>query len=111
MYVSCIAQHTVPSEEFELTANTLQAHMNKWKLTQAHFEATHLPRSKHTRQTHTVTLLWAFCQFATHTVSLLLGICEINQWAHCDLTVTLTVRHSGEPRVSMALAHIFTGYR
>ena len=29
--------------------------------------------------------------------------------AHCDLTVYLTVRDSGDPAVIMALAHTFTG--
>ena len=36
----------LPSEEFELTANTLQAHM---KLMVSSFEATHLPLSQCTR--------------------------------------------------------------
>ena len=31
---------------------------------------------------HTVSLLWAFREFATHMVSLLWAICEITQWAH-----------------------------
>ena len=31
------------------------------------------------------------------------------QWWQCDLTVNLTVRHSGESTVSMGLAHPFTG--
>ena len=32
--------------------------------------------------THTVSLLWAFREFATHTVSLLWAIREITRWAH-----------------------------
>ena len=31
-------------------------------------------------------------------------------FGHCDLTVYLTVRDSGEPTVSIALAHTFTGH-
>ena len=65
-----------------------------------------------------VTFLWVLREFASHTVSLLWPICEINRWAQhavwqCsryDLTVNPTVRHSGESTVSMALAHIFSGW-
>ena len=63
---------------------------------QAHFEATHLPHSEHTRwvhsetllwalrefATHTVSLLWALREFSTQTVSLLWAIHEITRWAH-----------------------------
>ena len=36
--------------------------------------------------------------------------CELSVLAHCDLTVYLEVRNSGELTVSMVLAHTFTGY-
>ena len=35
--------------------------------------------------------------------------CELNVLAHCDLTVYLMVRDSGEPTVGMALALTFMG--
>ena len=56
-----------------------------------------------------MSLLWALHEFATHPMSLLWVIHEINWWAHCDLTVNLTVRYSGESTGSTALAQIFTG--
>ena len=43
----------------------------------AHFEDTQLAYSELTRWAHTMSLLWAFLEFATHIVSLLWLICDI----------------------------------
>ena len=48
----CLVAVYYPSEEFELTANTVSSHEQ-----QAYFEATHLPHSKLTRWAHSVSLL------------------------------------------------------
>ena len=69
------------------------------------------------KRSHTVTLLWVSREFSSHTVSLLWPVREVNRLAHHAVVAVwslwtnynLTVRHSGESTVSMALAHFFTG--
>ena len=69
----------LPSEEFELTANSLGAHIE----THGGLFLGHSVTSQWThKMTHIVSLLWAFHEFATHMVNLLCAIREITQWAH-----------------------------
>ena len=58
----------LPSEEFELTANSLRAHM---KVTERSFWA-HLSSSQ---CTHKMSALWDYCELS---MSL-----QLSQWAHC----------------------------
>ena len=66
-----------PSEEFELTANTLQVHMKPHGILKPLIYLT-----AHSWDDLTaVTFLWVLREFASYTVSLLWPVCEINQWA------------------------------
>ena len=91
------------------------------KSRQAHFEATQIAHSKLTRWACTVTLLralhiclqltpWACCEPFMRSPDHHAVVAVSSLWSHCDFTVNLTMRHSGGPTVSMALAHTFTGY-
>ena len=73
----------------------LSSQLTHWELTWnsqwAHFEDTQLAHSELTRWAHTVSLLQAFCKFATHTVSSLLPLHReltglMSRTAHSNLT-------------------------
>ena len=69
--------HKRPSEEFELTANTLQAHMKphgKLILKPLIYLTVHS-----WDDLNAVTFLWVLREFASNSVSLLWPICEINR--------------------------------
>ena len=74
------SRRALPSEEFEVIANTLQAHMK------AHGKLILKPLSyltMHSRDDLTaVTFLWVLRELHLTQVSLLWPICEINQLAH-----------------------------
>ena len=59
-----------------------------WNSLWAHFEDAQLAHSELTRRAHTVSLLWAFCEFSTSVSFLWDHIVELTmqwlQWAHCE---------------------------
>ena len=105
-----------PSEEFDFSAKTLQAHMkthsklilksliyhtaNWWD------DLTLWPCCESSESLHLTP--WACCDlFARSTNELTM---QLQQWARCDLTVNLTVGHSGESsECGVSLHHHWEG--
>ena len=74
-----MAVHSLPSEEFELTANSLVAHMKVTDSSPGMGHGELILRSfvwltEYSQDEITVSLLWAFREFATFTVSSLLPL-------------------------------------
>ena len=73
----------------KLTPYSQKAHLNY--LTVGSFWGHSVSSQRTHKMTHTVSLLWAFREFADHTMSLLWAIHEITRWPHHAVVVVISL--------------------